>query len=98
MTARELNPEREAEPETKAAEGKRGSRTKTRAALADRAGAIDSEGDRAHNADTARQDIGVTGVGVKICALSDGVDSLADLPGAPASCPPWTSCATQGGR
>ncbi|WP_410570023.1 S8 family serine peptidase [Amycolatopsis sp. cmx-4-61] len=36
-----------------------------------------SEGDRAHNADLARQQFGVTGVGVKACALSDGVDSLA---------------------
>ncbi|MBB5857170.1 subtilisin-like proprotein convertase family protein [Amycolatopsis umgeniensis] len=41
------------------------------------AGPINSEGDRAHNADTARQQFGVTGVGTKICALSDGVDSLA---------------------
>ncbi|WP_204456675.1 S8 family serine peptidase [Actinokineospora baliensis] len=38
---------------------------------------VTSEGDRAHNADTARAEYGVTGVGVKICALSDGVDSLA---------------------
>ncbi|MCP2268434.1 Proprotein convertase P-domain-containing protein [Actinokineospora diospyrosa] len=38
---------------------------------------VTSEGDRAHNADTARAEFGVTGVGVKICALSDGVDSLA---------------------
>ncbi|WP_410640160.1 S8 family serine peptidase [Amycolatopsis sp. lyj-346] len=36
-----------------------------------------SEGDRAHNADLARQQFGVTGVGVKACALSDGVNSLA---------------------
>ncbi|WP_409492619.1 S8 family serine peptidase [Amycolatopsis sp. cmx-11-12] len=41
------------------------------------AGPINSEGDRAHNADTARQQFGVTGVGTKICALSDGIDSLA---------------------
>ncbi|GHF66245.1 subtilisin-like proprotein convertase family protein [Amycolatopsis bartoniae] len=46
---------------------------KTRAA----ATTITSEGDRAHNADLARQEYGVTGVGVKVCALSDGVDSLA---------------------
>jgi subtilisin-like proprotein convertase family protein len=38
---------------------------------------ITSEGDRAHNADLARQQFGVTGVGVKACALSDGVSSLA---------------------
>ncbi|MEV4597728.1 S8 family serine peptidase [Amycolatopsis sp. NPDC049253] len=37
---------------------------------------ITSEGDRAHNADLARQQYGVTGTGVKACALSDGVDSL----------------------
>ncbi|WP_460396402.1 S8 family serine peptidase [Actinophytocola sediminis] len=49
----------------------------TRAALADRTGPVNSTGDRAHNADTAREQIGVTGVGVKICALSDGIDSLA---------------------
>ncbi|MFD9965422.1 S8 family serine peptidase [Amycolatopsis sp. NPDC058986] len=41
------------------------------------AATITSEGDRAHNADLARQQFGVTGVGVKACALSDGVDSLA---------------------
>ncbi len=37
---------------------------------------ITSAGDRAHNADGARQQFGVTGTGVKACALSDGVDSL----------------------
>jgi subtilisin-like proprotein convertase family protein/subtilisin family serine protease len=41
------------------------------------AATVTSEGDRAHNADLARQQFGVTGVGVKACALSDGVDSLA---------------------
>ncbi|MEV4142698.1 S8 family serine peptidase [Amycolatopsis sp. NPDC049691] len=41
------------------------------------AATLTSEGDRAHNADLARQQFGVTGVGVKACALSDGVDSLA---------------------
>ncbi|GAA1975975.1 S8 family serine peptidase [Amycolatopsis minnesotensis] len=41
------------------------------------AATITSEGDRAHNADTARQQFGVTGVGTKVCALSDGVDSIA---------------------
>jgi hypothetical protein len=39
---------------------------------------IVSEGDIAHAADLARRVHGVTGVGTKICALSDGVDSLAD--------------------
>ncbi|MEV0895321.1 S8 family serine peptidase [Actinoplanes sp. NPDC049802] len=42
------------------------------------AGSVVSEGDRTHAADTARTRHKVTGVGVKICALSDGVDSLAD--------------------
>ncbi|WP_104480085.1 S8 family serine peptidase [Actinokineospora auranticolor] len=41
-----------------------------------RAAVVTSEGDRAHNADTARATYGVTGVGVKLCALSDGIDSL----------------------
>ncbi|QRP51049.1 S8 family serine peptidase [Amycolatopsis sp. FDAARGOS 1241] len=40
------------------------------------AATITSEGDRAHNADIARQQFGVTGTGVKACALSDGIDSL----------------------
>ncbi|MEU4804535.1 S8 family serine peptidase [Actinosynnema sp. NPDC023587] len=35
------------------------------------------EGDRAHAADTARQTHRVTGTGVKLCALSDGVSALA---------------------
>ncbi|OFE16825.1 neuroendocrine convertase 1 [Humibacillus sp. DSM 29435] len=41
------------------------------------AGSVTSEGDKAHAADTARQRFKVTGTGVKVCALSDGVDSLA---------------------
>jgi subtilisin-like proprotein convertase family protein len=41
------------------------------------AAAVVSQGDRAHAADTARQQNGVTGVGAKLCALSDGVSSLA---------------------
>ncbi|EWM10999.1 vegetative cell wall protein gp1 [Kutzneria sp. 744] len=41
------------------------------------AAAITSQGDRAHAADTARQQNGITGVGTKLCALSDGVSSLA---------------------
>ena len=77
MTARQLNPHaKPAAPESKEAKDARIAQN-TRTALADRAGAIDSAGDRAHNADTARDTIGVTGVGAKICALSDGVDSLA---------------------
>ncbi|WP_236788142.1 S8 family serine peptidase [Amycolatopsis sp. GM8] len=50
---------------------------KTQARTQVAASAVTSEGDRAHNADAARQQFGVTGVGVKVCALSDGVDSLA---------------------
>jgi subtilisin-like proprotein convertase family protein len=41
------------------------------------AATITSQGDRTHAADTARQSTGVTGVGVKLCVLSDGVNSLA---------------------
>ena len=36
-----------------------------------------SEGDEAHAADVARAEHQVTGVGVKVCVLSDGVDALA---------------------
>ncbi|WP_410672982.1 S8 family serine peptidase [Amycolatopsis sp. cmx-4-68] len=36
-----------------------------------------SEGDKAHGADAARTTYGVSGSGVKVCVLSDGVDSLA---------------------
>jgi hypothetical protein len=45
------------------------------AALADQ-GPVVSEGDVAHAADVARTRRHVTGTGVKVCALSDGVDSL----------------------
>jgi hypothetical protein len=41
-----------------------------------------SEGDKAHGADTARATFGVSGSGVKVCVLSDGVDSLAKSQGA----------------
>jgi uncharacterized repeat protein (TIGR01451 family) len=40
---------------------------------------FDSEGDATHRAAEARNFFGVDGTGVKICALSDGVDSLAEL-------------------
>lgn len=39
--------------------------------------AVVSEGDRAHAADRARDLYGLDGAGFKICALSNGVDSLA---------------------
>ncbi|MFD9965481.1 S8 family serine peptidase [Amycolatopsis sp. NPDC058986] len=35
-----------------------------------------SEGDKTHGADTARTKYGVDGSGIKVCVLSDGVDSL----------------------
>ncbi len=38
-----------------------------------------SEGDVTHMADLARTDLGVDGTGVKVCVLSDSVDSLADV-------------------
>jgi uncharacterized repeat protein (TIGR01451 family) len=38
-----------------------------------------SEGDRTHGAEQARGFFGVSGAGVKVCVLSDGVDSLAAL-------------------
>ena len=38
-----------------------------------------SEGDKAHGADQARGAYGATGAGVKVCALSDGVSSLATV-------------------
>lgn len=38
-----------------------------------------SEGDRTHGAEQARGFFGVNGSGVKVCVLSDGVDSLAAL-------------------
>lgn len=40
---------------------------------------FDSEGDATHRAAQARAFFGADGTGVKICALSNGVDSLADL-------------------
>ncbi|WP_158848977.1 S8 family serine peptidase [Saccharothrix deserti] len=50
---------------------------RTREALISAQAVKTNEGDRAHAADTARGDFHVTGTGVKLCALSDGVDSLA---------------------
>ncbi len=40
-------------------------------------GAVLSEGEAVHATATARATTSVTGIGVKVCALSDGVDSLA---------------------
>jgi subtilisin-like proprotein convertase family protein len=50
-----------------------------RSALAGPQGTVVSEGDRAHAADRARSQTRVNGVGVKVCVLSDGVDSRAAL-------------------
>lgn len=50
---------------------------RTREALASVQAARKSQGDRAHAADTARDEFRVTGTGVKLCALSDGIDTLA---------------------
>jgi subtilisin-like proprotein convertase family protein len=91
MTARELaapattpGKSAEAKQETKqqkagriAGELQKALSAKTQQRSAAAAATLTSEGDRAHNADLARQQFGVTGVGVKACALSDGVDSLA---------------------
>ncbi|MET0236409.1 MAG: S8 family serine peptidase [Kibdelosporangium sp.] len=85
MTARELatpaggpGAKGSAKPKPSKDEKAKAVAERTKRALASvKAGTAVSEGDRAHNADTARQQFGVTGVGVKICALSDGVDSLA---------------------
>src|SRR3569623_180768 len=40
-----------------------------------------SQGDATHGADAARSFYGTTGVGVKVCVLSDGVDSLVTAQG-----------------
>jgi subtilisin-like proprotein convertase family protein len=68
-------------PESKAAKSARlHAQLKTALAHAQPAvgqGAVVSEGDKTHAADKARARFKVTGTGVKVCALSDGVDSLA---------------------
>ncbi|MFC5104289.1 S8 family serine peptidase [Kibdelosporangium philippinense] len=74
MTARELSGKPKQKPSKD--EKARQIAERTRQAMAIKAEPAVSEGDRAHNADRARQQFGVTGVGVKICALSDGIDSL----------------------
>ncbi|QKV79013.1 S8 family serine peptidase [Amycolatopsis sp. Hca4] len=59
-------------------QGNRDFRKAGQAAAAQAAAATQvSEGDKAHGADTARTTYGVSGSGVKVCVLSDGVDSLA---------------------
>lgn len=68
------------EPAAQAITARIGGRTlskEERASITAAAAAFVSEGVRAHAADTARETTKVTGVGAKLCALSDGVDSLA---------------------
>ena len=60
---------------SKAATQARLKRALRAAAIAPQA-VITSEGDAAHAADTVREERNVTGAGIKLCALSDGVDSL----------------------
>ncbi|MEV7098565.1 S8 family serine peptidase [Amycolatopsis sp. NPDC051045] len=57
--------------------GNRDFRQAGRTAAAQAAATQVSEGDKAHGADAARATYGVSGSGVKVCVLSDGVDSLA---------------------
>ncbi len=64
-------------PEPKEAKAARLDRALSAALAAPSQGAIVSEGDKAHAADVARARTRVTGAGTKLCALSDGVDSLA---------------------
>ncbi|RJQ81392.1 S8 family serine peptidase [Amycolatopsis panacis] len=64
-------------PETKQQKADRIGQALQQALANQGAATLTSEGDRAHNADTARREFGVTGTGVKACALSDGIDSLA---------------------
>ena len=80
LTAR-MTPKPVTAPESKQALAARldtqlGAALKRVAAPADQ-GSVVSEGDKAEAADKARARFKVTGTGVKVCALSDGVDSLA---------------------
>ncbi|MEU4420845.1 S8 family serine peptidase [Actinoplanes sp. NPDC024001] len=82
ITGRQVDPDQKRVTESKEAKAAR-VETAVRAAqaapkVAAAAGSVVSEGDRTHAADTARTRYRVTGPGVKVCALSDGVDSLAD--------------------
>ncbi|WP_203723638.1 S8 family serine peptidase [Actinoplanes teichomyceticus] len=85
ITARQLDPRDPAAPESKQERAARAERAAHAARAVPRAaaaapagqGSVVAEGDRTHAADTARTRHRVTGVGVKICALSDGIDSLA---------------------
>ncbi|WP_229069042.1 S8 family serine peptidase [Actinoplanes sp. DH11] len=82
ISGRQTDPARKPSAEPKDAKAARietavrAARSVTRAA-APASGSVVSEGDRTHAADTARTRYRVTGTGVKVCALSDGIDSLA---------------------
>ncbi|MBB2947776.1 subtilisin-like proprotein convertase family protein [Actinoplanes lutulentus] len=81
ISGHQQDPKAVPEPESKGAKVAR-IETALQKAAAPRAAAVNqgsviSEGDRTHAADTARTRYKVTGTGVKVCALSDGVDSLA---------------------
>ncbi|MEU4693953.1 S8 family serine peptidase [Actinoplanes sp. NPDC023714] len=65
-------------PAAKKAESKTEKAARIESRIRTAAGSVTSEGDRTHAADTARTRYKVTGTGVKVCALSDGVDSLVD--------------------
>lgn len=82
ISARETDPRNKPARESKEAREARVEQTLRAAtakvaAVAPSQGAVVSEGDRTHAADTARTRYKVSGTGVKVCALSDGVDSLA---------------------
>ncbi|MEV6303444.1 S8 family serine peptidase [Actinoplanes sp. NPDC051861] len=82
ITARDISPKKIG-PETKDAKSARietavrAAEATSRVAAAVDQGTVVAESDRTLAADTARTRYRVTGVGVKVCALSDGVDSLA---------------------
>ncbi len=68
----------EVKPAAQAMTWKESAGTETRRTLAAQAAAATqvSQGVQAHGVDTARTTYGVGGAGVKVCVLSDGVDSL----------------------
>lgn len=69
--------DREADPAPSKEDKAKEIEARTREALIAPQALRTGEGDRAHAADTARDEFRVTGTGVKLCALSDGVDSIA---------------------
>jgi subtilisin-like proprotein convertase family protein len=71
-----MRPPRRAGKAVRAARIARRVRAAVAAPAAGPQGSVVSEGDKTHAAAAARADTGVKGTGVKLCALSDGVDSL----------------------